>query len=150
LRNLKWLRSKQGELFRSTSNSATDTLFFFHAWPRSTRLLAGAIAFALAILLLVPWGGRRRFTALALLPAAVWIAMTASLLLEDRHPHDAVVMDSVILRAADAAGAPAAMSQALPRGAEVTLLESRDAWLKIRLANGTSGWVPASAVERVR
>lgn len=150
LRNLKWLRSKQGELFRSTSDSATDTLFFFHAWPRSTRLLAGAIAFALAILLLVPWGGRRRFTAFALVPAAIWIAMNVSLLVEDRHPNDAVVMDSVMLRAADSAGAPTAMSQALPRGAEVTLLEARDAWIKIRLANGTSGWVPASAVERVR
>jgi hypothetical protein len=150
LRNLKWLRSKQGELFRSTSNSATDTLFFFHAWPRSTRLLAGAIAFALAILLLVPWGGRRRFAAFALVPAAIWIAMLASLALEDRHPHDAVVMDSVMLRAADSAGAPSAMSQALPRGAEVTLLEARDGWTKIRLANGASGWVPASAVERVR
>lgn len=150
LRNLKWLRSKQGELFRSSSNSATDTLFFFHAWPRSTRLLAGAIAFALAILLLVPWRGRRRFAAFALLPAAVWIAMTASLALEDRHPNDAVVMDSVMLRAADSAGAPAAMTQALPRGAEVTLLEARDGWTKIRLANGTSGWLPASAVERVR
>jgi cytochrome c-type biogenesis protein CcmH/NrfG len=150
LRNLKWLRSKQGETFRSSSNSATDTLFFFHAWPRSTRLLAGAIAFALAILLLVPWGGRRRLVAFALVPAAIWIAMTASLVLEDRHPHDAVVMDSVMLRAADSAGAPSAMSQALPRGAEVTLLEARDGWTKIRLANGASGWVPASAVERVR
>jgi hypothetical protein len=150
LRNLKWLRSKQGELFRSTSNSATDTLFFFHAWPGSTRLLAGAIAFALALLLLVPWGGRRRFAAFALVPAAIWVAMIASLALEDRRPHDAVVMDSVMLRAADSAGAPSAMSQALPRGAEVTLLEARDGWTKVRLANGASGWVPASAVERVR
>lgn len=150
LKNLKWLRSKQGETFRSSSDSATDTLFFFHAWPRSTRLVAGAIAFALAVLLLVPWGGRRRFAAFALVPAAIWVAMLASLALEDRHPNDAVVMDSVMLRAADSAGAPTAMSQALPRGAEVTLLEARDAWMKIRLANGMSGWVPASAVERVR
>lgn len=149
-RNLNWLRSKQGDLFRPSNDTATDALFFFHSWSRSTRLLVSAVAFALAVLLLVPWGGRRRFTAFALVPAAIWIAMLASLVLENRRPNDAVVMDSVMLRAADSAGAPTAMSQALPRGAEVSLIEARDSWMKIRLVNGTTGWVPASAVERVR
>ena len=36
-------------------------------------------------------------------------------------------MDDVVLRAADSAGAPAALTQPLPRGVEVTLLERRDA-----------------------
>jgi SH3-like domain-containing protein len=58
-------------------------------------------------------------------------------------------MDSVILRAADSMGAPAAFSQQLPRGTEVTLVERRDTWARIKLANGTAGWVPEGAVERV-
>ena len=58
-------------------------------------------------------------------------------------------MDDVVMRAADSAGAPAALGQPLPRGAEVTLLERRDAWTRIRIANGTSGWVPGGAVERI-
>jgi hypothetical protein len=149
-RNLAWLRSRQSDQLRPATDSS-DALFFFHAWPRSRRILVGAGAFAIAILLLVPWAGRRRraMTGVALLPAAIWIAMLVSLVLEDRHTDDAVVMDSVMLRAADSSGAPAAMSSALPRGTEVTLLERRDSWAKIRLANGTAGWVPDGAVARI-
>ncbi len=150
-RNLGWLRSRQSDTFRPTGGSAADTLFFFHQWPRPRRLLIGAVAFALAVLLIVPWSGRRRrgLSALAVLPVAIWIAMIVSLVLEDRHTDDAVVMDAVVMRAADSAGAPAALTQPLPRGAEVTMLERRDAWTRIRLANGTTGWIPAGAVEPV-
>jgi len=149
--NLAWLRGHTADTFRPPSGGATDTLLFFHAWPRARKLLVGSAAFAIAILLLVPWSGRRRrgFAGLALLPLAVWVAMIASVVFEDHHPDDAVVMDDVVLRAADSAGAPAALSQPLPRGAEVTVLERRDAWTKVRLTGGTAGWVPAGAVERI-
>jgi hypothetical protein len=70
-------------------------------------------------------------------------------LFEDRHVDDAVVIDSVTIRAADSAGAPAALAEPLPRGVEVTILERRQSWTRISLANGTSGWVPDGAVERV-
>ena len=75
--------------------------------------------------------------------------MLASVVFEDRHPDDAVVMDDVVLRAADSAGAPAALSQPLPRGVEVTVLERRAAWTRVRLAGGMAGWVPTGAVERI-
>ncbi len=152
LKNLDFLRSRQPESFRPVATAtATDTLLFFHRWSRASRLLVGAAAFAIAILILVPWSGRRRrgFVVLAMLPFAVWFAMVVSVVFEDRHTGDAVVMDGVVLRAADSAGAPAALTQALPRGAEVTILERRDTWTRIQLANGTAGWVPAGAVEPV-
>jgi hypothetical protein len=150
-RNLQWLRSKQPDSMRPADAGAVDTLFFFHHWPRTQRLLVSAAAFAIAILLLVPWTGRRRraLAGLSFVPFAVWLAMLVSVLLEDRRTDDAVVMDGVVLRAADSAGAPAALTQPLPRGAEVTLLERRDAWTKIQLANGTAGWVSDGAVERI-
>ena len=149
--NLAWLRSRQSDAFRPPVGGATDTLLFFHAWPRARKLVTGAAAFAIAILLLVPWSGRRRrgFAGLAVLPFAVWVAMLASVVIEDRRPDDAVVMDDVLLRAADSAGAPAALPQPLPRGVEVTVIERRDAWTKVRLAGGVAGWVPAGAVERI-
>jgi hypothetical protein len=149
--NLAWLRGRQPDMFRPAAGGATDTLLFFHAWPRARKLIVGGAAFAIAILLVVPWSGRRRrgLTGVALLPLAVWLAMLASVVFEDRRPDDAVVMDAVVLRAADSAGAPAALSQPLPRGIEVTLVERRDAWTRIRLASGTAGWVPAGAVERI-
>jgi hypothetical protein len=114
-------------------------------------MLVGALAFAICVLLVIPWSGKRRrgLTGLAVLPAAAWLAMLVSLIVEDRRGDDAVVMDAVVLRAADSAGAPAALASPLPRGAEVTLVERRDAWTKIRLANGTAGWVPSGAVERI-
>lgn len=150
--NLAWLRSRQSDAFRPVvTTSATDNLLFFHRWPRAQRLLVGAGAFAIAILLLVPWRGRRKraLLAVAALPLAIWLAMVASLVIEDRHADDAIVMDGVVMRAADSAGAPAAWSAPLPRGAEVTVLEHRDAWTRIRIANGTTGWVPAGSVENL-
>lgn len=177
-RNLGWLRGRQGDLFRPRSTAgATEALLFFHAWPRAHRLLVGAAAFAAAILLLVPWSGRRDggggggggdgrggggggrgdsrrrssrgVAAAAVLPFAIWIAMVASVVFEDRHERDAVVMDAVVLRAADSAGAPAALTQLLPRGAEVSILERRADWTRIRIASGTEGWIPSGAVESV-
>lgn len=150
-RNLTWLRSKQTTSLQTTTGGATDTLFFFHSWPRPRRLLIGGIAFALAVLLIVPWAGRRRraFVAIAIAPAAVWIAMMVSVVVEDRHHDDGVVMESAVLRAADSAGAPAALVAPVPPGIEVTILEHRDTWLKVRLASGTTGWLPSGTVEKV-
>ena len=149
--NLAWLRSQKLEMFRPQAGSATETLLFFHAWPRARKLVIGSSAFALAILLLVPWAGRRHraLAGLAVLPFAVWLAMLASLVFEDRHPDDAVAMEDVVLRAADSPGAPAALAQPLPRGVELTVVERRDAWTKVRIASGMAGWVPAGAVERI-
>src|SRR5690606_3840507 len=33
--NLAWLRGRQPEAFRPAALGATDTLLFFHAWPRA-------------------------------------------------------------------------------------------------------------------
>jgi len=151
-RNLAWVRSKLTDTdLQVDSGGATDTLFFFHTWPRSRRIVVGAVAFAIAILLLVPWRDRRRrsLTALALAPGAVWLAMTISVLVEDRRVSDAVVMEGVVLRAADSAGAPAALPAPIPAGAEITILERRDTWLRVRLGGGTTGWLPSGTVESV-
>jgi hypothetical protein len=152
--NLAWLRGRLPERMQpKVVAGATDTLLFFHRWPRARRLVVGGVAFAISILLLVPWRGRARrrggMVALAALALAVWLAMLASVILEDRHTDDAVVIDSITLRAADSAGAPAALTEPLPRGVEVEILERRDSWTRIALSSGTTGWVPDGAVERV-
>jgi hypothetical protein len=149
--NLALLRSRQGDMYRPASSSATDTLLFFHEWPTARKHIVGAVAFALAILLLVPWRGARKrgMVGLSVLPFVVWIAMIASVLVADDHADDAVIMDDVVLRAADSAGAPAALPSPLPRGVEVSIREHRDSWTRVELANGTIGWIPSGAVERV-
>ena len=151
-RNLAWLRSRMPDGMRPAGGGATETLFFFHrSWSQDQRLLVGAAGFAAMVLLLVPWGGRRRpwMVAVALAPAITWVAMTVSLVVEDHHTSDAVVMQASILRTADSAGAPPRLASQLPAGVEVVIVERRDAWTQIRLPSGTTGWLPAAAVERV-
>jgi tetratricopeptide (TPR) repeat protein len=152
-RNLAWLRGRVPDALRPTATAgAADALLFFHDWPRSRQWLVGGLAFAIVVLMLVPWRGSRRrgLAMLAILPAIVWLAMLVSVVTEDRHADDAVVTDSVVMRAADSAGAPAALPQALPRGAEVTVVERRSPWTKVRVATGTAGWVPDGTIQTVR
>src|SRR5262249_49800571 len=80
-RNLAWLRSRQSDALRPADASAADTLFFFHHWPRQRRMLVAACSFAICLLLLVPWAGRRRraMTGTAVLPLAIWLVMLVSL-----------------------------------------------------------------------
>ncbi|HVV88548.1 MAG TPA: SH3 domain-containing protein, partial [Kofleriaceae bacterium] len=103
------------------------------------------------VLLLVPWpGGRRRgLTPVAVVAALVWLAMMISLAVEDRRADDAVVMQAAVLRTADATGAPAALNTPVPAGVEVTVVEARGDWTRVKLASGTTGWLPAGVVERV-
>jgi hypothetical protein len=150
-KNLAWLRSRQPDALRPSGEGAADALFFFHQWPRARRLVVGALAFAIAVLLVVPWTGRRKkaLTALAIVPLLVWLAMTISVVFEDRHTSDAVLVDAVVLRAADSAGAPAATAQPLPRGTEVMIVEKRDSWTRVRVASGTTGWLQSGSIVRI-
>jgi tetratricopeptide (TPR) repeat protein len=151
-RNLAWVRSRLPAELRPASTSATETLFFFHAaWSRDRRLVVGGFAFAIGVLVLVPWGGARRrsLTPIAVIAGLAWVAMTVSLVIEDRRARDAVVMQAAELRAADSAVAPVARATPLPAGTELTIGERRGDWVRVRLAGTLSGWLPAGAVERV-
>jgi len=103
------------------------------------------------VLLCAPWSPRRRrlWTGLAVAPAVVWIAMTASVLVEEDRSADAVIVESAVLRAADSPGAPPALTQPLPPGAEVAVLERRGGWSRVALAGGTTGWLADGALEPV-
>jgi hypothetical protein len=149
-RNLAWVRGRLPPELRPAGASAADTLWFFHTWPRSRRLIVGALAFAIAILVLVPWRGRRArgLTPVAALGGLIWLAMSLSLVLERDRPDDAVVMQALVLRTADHAGAPAARATPLPAGVEVAISERRGDWVRIR-AGAVTGWLPAAAVEPV-
>ena len=150
--NLTWLRSRLPAAMRPASDGATESLFFFHAWSRDLRLLVGAGAFALAVLMLVPWSGARRrgLTPLVFVGGVIWAAMMISLVVERRGGNDAVVMQAATLRTANSVGSPPTLSTPVPAGVEVAVVEARGDWTRIRLASGTTGWLPAGIVERVR
>jgi hypothetical protein len=130
-----------------------QTLFFWHqTMSAARRYLWGAVAFAMAALLVTPWSTRRQGTRmrLAVVPALLWLALTGSALLDPDATRDGiVVVDGVSLRSADSDGAPAALGLPLPAGAEIEVLEKRDAWTRIALADGTRGWLKSHAVEQV-
>jgi hypothetical protein len=155
-RNLAWVRERAATgLPRPGEEGAIDALFFWHdRLPTAPKLGLGALAFAVTVLLLTPWARtpsrRRPWRRLAAVPALVWLALTASALLERDTTRDAVVVvDGPVLRAADSPGAPATLAQPLPAGTEITLLETRDSWSRVALPGGARGWLPAHTLARV-
>ena len=152
--NLAWLRDQQPVwLPRPASAGAIDSLLFWRErFTPAQLLLAGAVAFAGAALLLAPWSPRqprwRRSAGAVLLLA--WMAATASALFTDDHDDALVVVtDGAVLRTADSLGAAPAFANPLPAGTELGRIESRQAWLRVALADGTVGWLPAASVAPV-
>jgi tetratricopeptide (TPR) repeat protein len=138
---------------RPQAGGMLDTFF---AW--SGRLSTGelqllaAAAFLLAAALLAASILWRQTTLrhLALIPAAAWVLLLALLLASSGSSNAAVVIvPEVIARAADSAHAPPRLPQPLPGGAEVEVVEQRDQWLRVRLADNRDAWLPQSAVETV-
>lgn len=153
-KNLSWLRSRAPRwLPRPQEKGAVETLFFWHRTMSTTmRHLWGAVAFAVAVLLITPWTLWRQATRthLAVLAGLLWLALTGSALLDSVTTRDGVVaVDGITLRSADSDGAPAALASPLPAGAEIEIHEQRQNWSRIALADGTRGWVKSHTVERV-
>ena len=152
--NLAWLRGLMPVwLPRPTAQGALDSLLFWRSRTTPAQLyLVGAVAFAIGVLLLAPWSRRApRWLRAAAVPAmVVWVAASASALLADDQANAAVVLaDGATLRSADSAGASPAFANPLPAGTELTVVEARDSWLRVVLADGTPGWLAESAVSMV-
>jgi tetratricopeptide (TPR) repeat protein len=130
-------------------------------WKRvvsATSLLAsGALAWALGwiTLALHRLGRGGALSARSGATAVVLSIVTAGLVLSDRAvsqrwPEAVVMADGVIGRKGPGGAAYAPSFDApLAAGLELTLLEDRGQWLRVRLADGRETWVPASSVERV-
>lgn len=140
---------------RPESGGALDTFFFWHrTLSRGERSIGAALSFALAAGLAAA-AIRSRQAALrnlAVVPAAAWLALLASLLFDPgaRLRNEAVVVgDEVVGRVADSALAPSPFPAPLPGGVEVLVLEERPPWARVRLADGRDTWVAASALARI-
>ena len=151
--NLEWLRDRLPVWLPRPAAGTLDSLLFWRDRFTAGQLqLAAAVAFAAGLLLLAPWSSRQprwlRPIGAALL--LIWSVATASAFVAEDDSGDAVVLqDGVSLRSADSAGASPAFAEALPAGTEARVLEARDAWARIALADGTRGWVRANAIEQV-
>jgi hypothetical protein len=84
----------------------------------------------------------------AAVPAVLWVVllMLGWLASGEGTADDAVLtVADVQARAADAALAPPLFPGPLPAGTEVRVVERRELWARVRLANGREAWVPASS-----
>ena len=151
--NLAWLRDRQPVwLPRPASAGAFDSLLFWrHRFTVTQLHLIGGAAFALGVLALAPWRRRPRGLRGVSVPfLIVWAMVTGSALATgDATDEGVVLFDGATLRSADSAGASPTFANPLPAGTEVTVVEFRDAWVRVALEDGTRGWLAASAVETV-
>ncbi len=138
-----------------TQEGVLDSFFFWHrSMSSEERAATAALCFLLAAIgfaAAIRWrnGVIRN---LARLPALVWLVLTASLLLEagaHANRQAVIVVAETLARAADSNNAPARFAEPLPGGTEVEILEDRDQWVKIGLANGRDAWVRRSSLGMV-
>jgi hypothetical protein len=140
---------------RPEEDTLIDTFFFWHrTLSASERSTVAAICFAVAVLLLSVSVLRRRplYRNLALIPALAWVALLASLVVEVQGAHGneaVIVQDEALARAADSANARSPFAEPLAGGTEVEIVERRDPWLRIRLADGRVAWLSSGSVETV-
>lgn len=152
LQNLSHTRNLLPAWIARPEPSVFDDFFFWHkSWSADERTGIAAFCFLLAGILAaiaIRWQSSLA-RALAFLPALLWLSLMASLGIDRwaENGRDAVVMiDETIARAADSANAPARFASALAEGTEVRVLEMRERWARIALADGQDAWIPGAAL----
>ena len=149
--NLAWVRDRLPVWLPRPQAATMDALLFWRLWlADGLQLLLGAIAFAAAVLSLVPRVlGRGGSTVGTGVLIALWLMFVVPVLM-DTADDGVVLTDGVTLRAADSVGAPASFANPLPAGTEVAILEQRGAWARVSLSDGSVGWLTDGAIEKVR
>ena len=87
-----------------------------------------------------------------MLAGVVWVAALASVFAPSNEGGARTVVvtaDAAWARSSDSARAPRALPERMPSGTEATLLERRDEWSRVRLANGRDVWMRGSALTAV-
>jgi len=130
----------------------------FFSWMKrmsaqELQVIAG-ISFLLTMALLagsIRWR-RAAFRHLAMVPGIAWLLLVGLLTYEHfrKASLEAVVVDfEVTARSADSPNAPARLTQPLPGGTEVKVIEDRNNWLRVRLYDGRDAWLPATSVRQI-
>jgi len=152
--NLAYARSLLPEWIRRESSSRLiDTLFFWRAALSGGQILVVAAGFFLVAALVFALGyflGQPVVRLFAFVPLLGWLVVLTSVLLDQGNPREreVVVVQETVVRAADSENAAMRLSQPLPSGAEVELMQQRGRWSEIQLPGGRSGWILSSAIAK--
>ncbi len=136
------------------SDDLADSLFF---WRKSVSheyvsVLAAFVFLAAAGLLATGLlTGRPLFRGLAFATFGFWMLLIVPNYVFSDAPSDqaVIIADEVTLHSADSENSAAQLSEPVPDGAEVDLLQVRDTWSEIRIA-GRTGWVRSVFLRTLR
>ena len=136
--------------------NALDSFFFWHhELSTEHRVVAAAIFFLLSAAAL-GLGIRLRSRLarnLGFFALALWLIFGSSALvshLEHATPSGVIMAHETQAYASDSPNAPTRFPKPLPAGTEVTLLEERNQWARVALADGQDGWLKRSAVQSIQ
>lgn len=154
MQNLAHARSSLPEWARTEQNSVFfDTLFFWTRLVSRPQLAALASVCFLIAMACVGFGiatSKSLWRNMAILPGLLWLLLLGSSWLGSGHSNAnaVVIATDTVLYSADSEKSPQRMTEPLPQGTEVQVLQSRDRWLEIQLS-GRSGWIRRAAVQFV-
>lgn len=154
--NLRYVRDRvEPAIAQPASNQLMRAvLFFHHDYSPSTRIWAAMLAglTGWACLFARLWKPRMGLTAVGSAGALTGLLLGCSVLWQLHHDAKtppAVVLETQTLRLGRGEGHDAALSQPLGPGVELRVLEDRAGWVRVELVDGKTGWLPATAVDRV-
>ena len=134
---------------------ARQLLFWHYDTSSMQRFWALALLSIIGWPLLLAWLRWRHRSLLIAGLVAVFLALAAGASLhwqmfdEARQPPAVIVAGETPLRLGRGEGTDLALKQPLGQGIELRILRQVGDWVEVRLANDQTGWLPASAVERV-
>jgi len=138
------------------SDTLIDTfLFWTRMFSIPVQAIVASLFFALASMLFaaairwkLTWAGN-----LAIVPLVIWVTMTVSILVQSSSTgatEMVVVADEAVGYSADSTGSPPRFAEPLPGGVEVKLIEDRNGWSHVRLADGRDAWLRRATLQPVQ
>lgn len=155
--NLDYVRERVTPQVKSAGETqfVRTALGWHYATSLGARWWTAAGAGVLGWALLFAWTRRRGGGLFGIACAAIAISAAASgsllwqLHFEYHTPEGVVIAQDQVLRVGRGDGYEPALREPLGPGVELRVLETRGDWLRVELASGVIGWLPANAVERV-
>jgi hypothetical protein len=157
-KNLAFARSRKIDQIKpKTEEQVVKTLFFWHYdFSIKTKFLLGCIFFAITCISLTAliWLGRKAsLTAVVIISGILMLCFLVSVVVETKNQADTIcgviTVPEVIAKQGDGQNYPPSFKAPLHEGTEFDLLEQRPAWLHIKLADDSDGWIPSSSAELI-
>lgn len=158
-KNLAFARSKRiDKVALKTEKRVLQTLFFWHYdFPIKTKFLLTCSLFAMVCIGItaIVWFGRSvPLIVIAIIGGILTICLLGSIVVETRTQANnvcgVIIAKQIVARQGDGHNYPPSFKEPLHEGTEFDLLENRPGWLRIRLSDGSDGWIPKTSAELIR